>query len=75
MSLAGHVFPHDQSRVVALDFSKRWFGRVALPLTMSMISQHWDIQAGFWFYTSLSFLMLVAVFAAGRLPIQVPEES
>ena len=45
------------------------------PLLMSMISQHWDIQAGFWFYTSLSFLMLVAVFAAGRLPIQVPEES
>jgi fucose permease len=75
MSLAGHVFPHDQSRVVAWISASGGLGVWLFPLLMSMISQHWDIQAGFWFYTSLSFLMLVAVFAAGRLPIQVPEES
>ena len=70
MSLAGHVFPHDQSRVVAW-ISKRWFGRVALPLLMSMISQHWDIQADSGF-TPLSFLMLVAVFVVGRLQSKSP---
>lgn len=69
MTIVGQHFGADQGRGVAVGVVSTGggLGVFLFPLVMSLISDRYDIGAGFWFYWALTVAMTLAAFVALRL--------